>query len=83
MQSAKVSVLVGTDKSPAHYTTPVELTGNNRNAIRHAAALMAVNVEAGKCALQRKAAPSDKMFDMMLADYRKALASARTTLNRK
>ena len=31
----------------------------------------------------KKVAPSDKMFDMMLADYRKALASARTTLNRK
>ena len=31
----------------------------------------------------KKAAPSDKMFDMMLSDYRKTLASARTTLNRK
>lgn len=29
----------------------------------------------------KKAAPSDKMFEMMLSDYRKALAAAREILN--
>jgi hypothetical protein len=29
----------------------------------------------------KKAAPSDKMFDQMLADYRKALANARAALS--
>ncbi len=28
----------------------------------------------------KKAAPSDKMFDQMLADYRKSLEAARTAL---
>jgi hypothetical protein len=31
----------------------------------------------------KKAAPSDKMFDQMLTDYRKSLSSARTALKRK
>ncbi len=53
-----------------------------RESLLHTAASLAAAIsmlERGS----KKVAPSDKMFDMMLADYRKALASARTTLNRK
>lgn len=53
-----------------------------REALLHTTASLAAAIsllERGS----KKAAPSDKMFDMMLADYRKALASAQTTLNRK
>lgn len=58
MQSAKVSILVGgTEKSAVHYLPSVELSGKNRNAIRHAAAQMAGNVDSGKCALQKGSNP--------------------------
>jgi sulfur relay (sulfurtransferase) complex TusBCD TusD component (DsrE family) len=58
MQTAMVSILVGTDKNPAHYTTPTELSGKNRNAVRAAAAQMAVNVEGCfKCALKKGSNP--------------------------
>jgi hypothetical protein len=53
-----------------------------RESLIHTAASLAAAIsllERGS----KKAAPSDKMFDMMLDDYRKALASARTTLKRE
>lgn len=57
-----------------------DLLGPTRKALRSAAASLAAAISL----LERggkKAAPSDKMFDTMLNDYRKSLATARAALS--
>ncbi|QIG76175.1 hypothetical protein EVC24_154 [Rhizobium phage RHph_I4] len=50
------------------------------DAIRHAVASLAAAISLLERS-PKKAAPSDKMFDQMLDDYRKALDAARNVIN--
>lgn len=80
------SVLNAAEKAIALWNTRAHLPGLPQEVPQRDPMLAAVASLAAAISLlertprAKKAAPSDKMFDQMLADYRKALANARDAL---
>lgn len=75
------------DNAPEQAATALEALAAENGVLREAAIDCAASLNAAISLLERggksakKAAPSDKMFDLMVADYKASLERARATLN--